>query len=82
MAITTSLPQPSHLIVTLDSNAMVSDIKKALRLMRGVVSVEMARESISPALRASIKKARKESEKGETIVCRTPEEMQRYFDSL
>ena len=61
---------------------MVSDIKKALRLMRGVVSVEMARESISPALRASIKKARKESEKGETIVCRTPEEMQRYFDSL
>lgn len=37
---------------------------------------------ITPALRRSIKKACEESAKGETIVCRTPEEMQQYFDSL
>ena len=82
MATTASLPQPYRLIVTLESNAMVSDIKKALRLMRGIASVRVARAGISPALRASIRTARKESEQGQTIVCQTPEEMQRYFDSL
>ena len=33
-------------------------------------------------LKADIKKARQEYENGETISCSTPEEMQRYFDSL
>ena len=51
-----------------------------------VASVRMARisddRSISPALHARIKKAREESARGETIVCNTPEEMQKYFDSL
>ena len=54
MAIATSIPQPSQMIVTLEPGTMVSDIKKA----------------------------REESVRGETIVCNTPEEMQRYFDSL
>ena len=34
------------------------------------------------ALIAKIKKARREYAHGETISCSTPEEMQRYFDSL
>jgi len=38
--------------------------------------------AITPTLRTKIKKARKESEQGETIVCSTPENMQQYFDSL
>ena len=38
--------------------------------------------SITPAMRRSIAKAREESARGETIVCKTPEEMQKYFDSL
>ena len=38
--------------------------------------------SITPALRRSMKKAREEYAKGETISCHTPEEMQKYFDSL
>ena len=33
-------------------------------------------------IRRSINKARREHTKGETIKCSTPEEMQRYFDSL
>ena len=37
---------------------------------------------ITPSMRRSIKKARREYANGETISCSTPEEMQRYFDSL
>ena len=33
-------------------------------------------------MRTEIRKARKESANGETIVCSSPEEMQQYFDSL
>ena len=39
-------------------------------------------KTITPAMRQSINKARREYAKGETITCRTPEEMQKYFDSL
>ena len=38
--------------------------------------------TITPAMRRSINKARREYANGETISCSTPEEMQRYFDSL
>ena len=38
--------------------------------------------AITPAMRRSIQKARQESARGETIVCHTPEDMQKYFDSL
>ena len=37
---------------------------------------------ITPALRRQINRARKEYEAGQTITCRTPQEMQQYFDSL
>ncbi len=37
--------------------------------------------TLSP-LEENIKKAREEYAKGETISCSTPEEMQKYFDSL
>ena len=74
------------MIVTLEDNALVADIKRALKLIRGVASVRITTISddntITPALRRSINKARREYAKGETISCSTPEEMQRYFDSL
>ena len=74
------------MIVTLEAGAMVADIKKAMKLIRGVASVRMTTinddRSITPALRRSIRKARREYAKGETVSCRTPEEMQQYFDSL
>ncbi len=81
-----TLPQTSQMIVTLESDAVVSEIRKALKLIRGIASVRVATLSddhtVTPALRRSINKARREYAKGETISCSTPEEMQRYFDSL
>ena len=81
-----TLPQTSQIIVTLEDNALVADIKRALKMIRGIASVRTATisddRSITPAMRRSIAKAREESARGETIVCKTPEEMQKYFDSL
>lgn len=37
---------------------------------------------ITPALRRRIDAARKEYAEGKTITCRTPQEMQQFFDSL
>ena len=74
------------MIITLEDNALIADIKKALRLIRGVASVRIATidddKTITPAMRRSINKARREYANGETISCSTPEEMQNYFDSL
>lgn len=87
MATATFMPfHPVQMIVTLEDKTKVTDIKKALKLIRGVASVRMARvkddNQISPSLYARMKKARKEYANGETISCSTPEEMQKYFDSL
>ena len=82
----TSIPKPTQMIITLEDNALIADIKKALKLIRGVASVRMATlsddKTITPAMRRSINKARREYANGETVSCSTPEEMQRYFDSL
>jgi len=80
------MPQATQMIVTLESGAMASEIRKALKLIRGIASVRVATiaddRTITPAMRRSIQRARQESARGETIVCRTPEDMQKYFDSL
>ena len=80
----TSTPKSYQVIVTLEEGTALSEIRKALLLIRGVASVHVVRHdnTITPALRTRIKKARKESDDGETVVCSTPEEMQQYFDSL
>ncbi|MBQ3876737.1 MAG: hypothetical protein II792_00495 [Prevotella sp.] len=86
MATATSIQKPAQMIITLEDNALVADIKRALKLIRGVASVRVATigddNTITPAMRRSINKARREYANGETIKCSTPEEMQRYFDSL
>ena len=87
MATATFMPfHPVQMIVTLEDKTKVTDIKKALKLIRGVASVRMARvkddNQITPSLYARMKKARREYANGETISCSTPEEMQKYFDSL
>ena len=86
---TATTSQVTQMIVTLEAGTMTSEIKKALKLIRGVASVRMVRmarisdeRGITPAIRANIKKAREESLRGETIVCNTAEEMQQYFDNL
>jgi hypothetical protein len=43
---------------------------------------EDVRSEITPALRRRINKARKESERGETIRCNNKAEMEQYFASL
>ena len=82
----TTISKPAQMIVTLEDNALVADIKRALKLIRGVASVRVANisddKSITPAMRRAINKARREYANGETVSCRTPEEMQHYFDSL
>lgn len=87
MANTATLtPSSNQIIVTLESGAIIADIKKALKLIRGIASVRMASvkddNTITPAMRRSINRARRELANGETIKCSTPEEMQRYFNSL
>lgn len=82
---TYTTPLPNQMIVTLEDDATVSEIRKVLLLIRGIASVRMAKGSdhtVTPALRSRIRKARQESANGETIVCGSPEEMQQYFDSL
>ena len=44
-----------------------------------VASVD-ERQTITPAMRRQINKARKEHIEGQTVVCRTPQEMQQYFE--
>ena len=82
----TAISKPAQMIITLEDNALLADIKKALKLIRGVASVRVMRpdetRDISPALRRSINKARREYRDGKTISCSTPEEMQRYFERL
>lgn len=82
----TAISKPAQMIITLEDNALIADIKKALKLIRGVASVRVTTinddKTITPAMRRSINKARREYANGETISCSTPEEMQNYFDSL
>lgn len=86
MATATSIPKSAQMIITLEDNTLVADIKRALKMIRGIASVRVATlgddNTITPAMRRSINKTRREYAKGETISCSTPEEMQRYFDSL
>ena len=46
------------------------------------VANKEVRPEITPALRRRINKARKESERGETIRCNSKAEMEQYFASL
>lgn len=86
MASASSISKPAQMIITLEDNALIADIKKALKLIRGIASVRVTTlnedNTITPAMRRSINKARREYANGETVSCSTPEEMQRYFDSL
>ena len=74
-----------RLEVTLEENAALADIKKALKMIRGIASVRTIRPKKvvhTPELQSQIDKARKAFANGATITCSTPEEMQQFFDSL
>ncbi|MBQ8592922.1 MAG: hypothetical protein IJ467_01330 [Bacteroidaceae bacterium] len=63
------------MIVTLEDNTL--DIKRALKLIRGVASVRMTTISndntITPAIRHSINKDNRKYTNVETILCSPPE---------
>ena len=71
MATATSIPKPVQMIITLEDNTLVADVKRALKMIRGIASVRSATISddhaITPAMRRSINKARREYAKGETV---------------
>jgi len=46
------------------------------------VGIDDKHQKISPALRRRINAARKERSEGKTVICKTPQEMQQFFDSL
>ena len=67
--------------------AVFSELFSKIVSNRIYMETEMTRKgfdsrTITPAMRRAIKKARREYAEGKTISCSTPEEMQRYFDSL
>ena len=39
--VTTYTPSPNQIIVTLEPDAIIADLKKAMKLMRGVASVKV-----------------------------------------
>ena len=39
--VATYTPSPNQIIVTLEPNAIIADLKKAMKLMRGVASVKV-----------------------------------------
>ncbi len=57
----------TQLIVSLDDNSMVSDIKKAIRLLKGVASVKVTKTIDTP--NPTTIKAIEDVESGNTIRC-------------
>jgi len=66
-------------------NAQIGWFEQMIRTMGWTFrreNTEEEKEAVTPAMRRRINTARKEKAQGQTISCSTPEEMQRYFDSL
>ena len=80
---TSTATQPIHLDITLEENAVVADIRRALKMIRGIASVRQARTSgITPALKTKIDKARQDYNDGKCTECRTHEELDAFLQSL
>lgn len=54
----------------------------SVSLASAVKDTQETSAAITPSLRSRISKARKEYAQGETTRCKTPQEMQQFFDSL
>ena len=88
------LENMSKMEATLKQNTFSVQVPRVdLKRFRGIVkamgwgivsepAVANSRQEITPAMRRQINKARKEYAEGKTITCRTPQEMQQFFDSL
>jgi copper chaperone CopZ len=79
-------PMPLHLDITLEDNAMVADIKKAIQMIKGIASVKIlpAKQEnvITPSLAKKIEKARKDFAEGRYTECKTKEELEAFLEAL
>ncbi|WP_288056563.1 hypothetical protein [Xylanibacter rodentium] len=57
----------TELIVSIENPTMMADIKRAIRMVRGVAAVKVSKRSETP--NAYTLKAFQEAENGDTIVC-------------
>ena len=77
---------PLHLDITLEDNAMVADIKKAIQMIKGIASVRIlpAKQGnvITPSLAKKIEKARKDFAEGRYTECKTKEELEAFLEAL
>ena len=79
-------PMPLHLDIILEDNAMVADIKKAIKMIKGIASVRTLPVKqdnvITPSLARKIEKARKDYAEGRYTECKTKEELEAFLEAL
>lgn len=77
---------PQYLEIKLEDNAVVSDIRKALKMIRGIASVKLVRpkteNTITPDLAKKIEKARLDLAEGNYTECKTKEELTAFLEAL
>lgn len=77
---------PLHLDITLEDNAVVADIKKAIKMIRGIAAVRMLNTApanvITPALAKKLEKAHRDYAEGKYTECRTQEELESFLNAL
>lgn len=59
--------QPQRLEITLEDNAVISDVKKALKMIRGIASVRVARQESVRNLNDTTIKAIEDVKAGKTF---------------
>ena len=67
---------------TTSGKALMAYLQALGILVKKISPIAKDDSQITPALALRMKKARKEFAEGETVSCTSPDEMQRYFDSL
>ena len=79
-------PTTLHLDINLEDNAVVADIKKAIKMIKGIAGVRVLPSSsdniITPALAKKIAKARQDYAEGKYTECRTKEELDSFLNAL
>jgi len=81
-----SQPTTLHLDINLEDNAIISDIKKAIKMIKGIAAVRISPSSednvITSALAKKIAKARHDYAEGRYTECRTKEELDSFLNAL
>lgn len=68
----------TQLIVSIDEQSMLSDIKKAIKMIKGVVSVKTNKQVINTTTQSAIE----EAEKGNVITCDSFEDYKKLVNNL